>query len=339
MKELTMNLTTKALTLILATTLPALAAEDQIHETRPAQTGGELVVDVDFGSITVTPGESDKVTVDAHRKVEGVSDEKAKQYLADTPIRVTTEGNKVIVRERRRHESLGGLFSWLGSIRTEAHFNVRVPANFRLDLDTSGGSISASGTTGAVKADTSGGKLAFEKIHGDIKGDTSGGAITAKACEGNLNLDTSGGHIEVADGRGQLKADTSGGRVTVLNFAGDTQVESSGGKLRLANIGGKLTAETSGGAIEAILPSPIAGDVSLDTSAGSVTVMVPANAGLTIDAETGSGHVQSDLQMSDVRSDNDSLKATVNGGGKRLVLRSGAGSIRIVAADHQTAQK
>jgi len=332
-----MNLTIKALTLILATTLPALAAEDQIHETRPAQAGGELVVDVDFGSISVTPGNGDKVTVDAQRKVEGVSEERAKQYLADAPIKVTTDGNKVIVRERRQH-SLGGLFSWLGSIRTEAHFNVRVPANFRLDLDTAGGSISASGTTGTVKADTSGGKLAFEKIHGDIKADTSGGAITAKSCEGNIDLDTSGGHIEVTDSRGQLKADTSGGRVTVVNFAGDTKVESNGGKLRLANIGGKLNAETSGGAIEAILPSPVVGDVNLDTSAGSVTVMVPPNAGLTIDAETGSGHVQSDLPMSDVHSDNGSLKATVNGGGKRLVLRSGAGSIRIVAADHQTAQ-
>lgn len=326
------------LTLVSLTALTAAqAAEDQIHETRPAQAGGELVVDVDFGSITVTPGDGDKVTVDADRKVEGVSEEKAKTYLADAPIKITTEGNKVIVRERRQRSL--GLFGWLGSIHTEAHFNVRVPANFRLDLDTSSGSISASGTTGSVKADTSGGKLTFEKIHGDIKADTSGGSVTTKSCEGNLNLETSGGHIEVSDSRGQLKADTAGGRVTVMNFAGDANVESSGGKLRLANIGGALHAETSGGAIEAILPSPVAGDVSLDTSAGGVTVMVPANAGLTIDAETGSGHVQSDLPMSNVRSDDDSLKATVNGGGRKLKLRSGAGSIRIVSADHQTAQQ
>ncbi len=130
-----------------------------------------------------------------------------------------------------------------------------------LDLDTSGGDISANGLTGSVKVDTSGGDLNFGRIHGDIHADTSGGDITAKDCDGTTDLDTSGGRIEVTGGRGKLNVDTSGGNVTVLNRVGDTKVESSGGKLRLGNISGKLSAETSGGSVSAILPSPVAGDV------------------------------------------------------------------------------
>ena len=108
---------------------------------------------------------------------------------------------------------------------------------------------------------------------------------------------------------------------------------------RLGNISGKLSAETSGGSVSAILSSPVVGDVRLETSAGSMTVVTPANAALTIDAETSAGSVRSDLPISRDSSDHDSLKGTLNGGGTKLVLRSSAGSIEIVAADKKTAQE
>ncbi len=330
-----------ALILVSFTAVAAFAAtEENIHETRPAKAGGTLVVDVDFGSIDVTPGDGDKVVIDAHRKIEASSKEKEQKYFAEVPIRITTEGDKVIVRAIRQHESLGKQF-WhmMGRTRSEGHYAVKVPANFNVNLDTSGGDISANGLTGEIKVDTSGGDLNFGQIHGDIHGDTSGGDITAKDCDGATNLDTSGGRIEVTGGRGKLNVDTSGGNVTVLNRVGDTKVESSGGKLRLGNISGKLNAETSGGSVSAILPSPVAGDVRLETSGGGITVVTPSNASLTIDAETSAGSVRSDLPIANVRRDDDSLKGTINGGGTKLVLRSSAGSIEIVAADKETAQQ
>ncbi len=329
------------LTLVsLASFSASAATEENIHETRAAQPGGTIVVDVDFGSIEVLPGDNDKVVIEAYRRIEASSKAKEEEYLKAAPIQVTTDGDKVIVRATRKHESLGSqLWNMLGRHSTEGRYSIRVPATFNADLDTAGGGITATGLTGMIKADTSGGDLHFEKIHGQIHADTSGGDINVMACEGKTSLDTSGGHIQVTDGRGDLDADTSGGNVTVLNLAGNAKVDSSGGKLRLANISGKLNAETSGGAISAILPATVSNDIHLETSAGAITVMTPPNAGLTIDAETGAGSVRSDLPMANVRSDDDSLKATLNGGGKKLVLRSGAGSIEIISADHQTAQQ
>ena len=327
--------------LIVLTALPALAAtEENIHETRAAKPGGKLVVDVDFGSIDVAPGDNDKVVIDAHREIEASSKEKEEEYLKSVPVTVTTEGDSVIVRAIHKHDSLGSqIWKMLGHHRTEARYTVRVPASFSSNLDTAGGAISARGLTGTIKADTSGGDLNFTKINGDIHADTSGGDITAKDCDGATNLDTSGGRIEVTGGRGRLNVDTSGGPVTVLNRVGDTKVESSGGKLRLGNISGKLNAETSGGSVSAILSSPVAGDVRLETSGGSITVVTPPNAALTIDAETSAGSVRSDLPISRIRADSDSLKGTMNGGGTNLVLRSSAGSIEIISADKQTAQQ
>lgn len=329
------------LILVSLTTLTAVAAtEENIHETRPAKPGGTLVVDVDFGSIDVSPGENDKVVIDAHRKIEASSKQKEEEYFKAVPITITTEGDRVIVRAIHKHESLGSqLWKMLGHTRTEARYTIKVPANFNADLDTSGGDISANGLTGNIKVDTSGGDLTFGQIHGDIHADTSGGDIIAKDCDGSTRLDTSGGRIEVTGGCGTLNADTSGGNVTVLNRVGDTKVESSGGKLRLGNISGKLNANTSGGSVSAILPSPVAGDVRLETSGGSITVVTPANAALTIDAETSAGSVRSDLPITRSSADNDSLKGTLNGGGTKLVLRSSAGSIEIVSAEKETAQQ
>lgn len=329
------------LTLVsLASFSASAATEENIHETREAKAGGKIIVDVDFGSIEVAPGDNDKVVVDAHRKIEASSKEKEQEYLAAAPITVTTEGDKVIVRAIRKHSAFSvDFWNAFGHSRTEARYIIRVPATFNADLDTSGGDIETKGLTGSVKVDTSGGDLNFERIHGEIHADTSGGNIKVMQCDGVTGLDTSGGRIEVTDGKGNLNADTSGGAITVLNLVGDAKVESSGGKLRLANISGKLHAETSGGAISAILPATVDNDVHLETSAGAITVVTPANAGLTVDAETGAGSVHSDLPITDMHSDDDSLKGKINGGGRKLVLRSGAGAIEIVSADKETAQQ
>lgn len=334
-----MKLSALLLLFALAQTASALT-EEKIHEARAAKPGGKLMVDVDFGSIEVAAGENDKVLVDAYRKIESSSKEKEEEYFKAVPVTISAEGDKVIVRAVREHQSLGNqVWNLMRHTRTDAHYTIRVPASFNADLQTAGGEISAKGLTGKVKADTSGGDLSFNSIHGDLKADTSGGDITAGGCDGAIDLETSGGRIQVTDGRGKLRGETSGGDVTVKNFGGDTRVESSGGRLRLANISGKLNAETSGGAISAILPSPVAGDVRLETSAGEITVVTPPNAGLSVDAETGAGSVSSDLPISTMRSDHTSMKGTINGGGKSLVLRSGAGAIEIVSADKETAQQ
>jgi hypothetical protein len=332
-------LTTLALVSLNALTAAA-ATEDNIHENLAVAPGGKLVVDVDFGSIDVANGDNDKVVIDAHRKVEFSTKAKEEEYFRAVPVTVTTEGNTVSVRAVRKDHSLGRHFwDFLGRSRMDARYTIRVPAHFNVDLDTAGGAISTTGLTGSVKADTSGGDLTFQKIHGDIHADTSGGDIKVTTSEGSAHLETSGGNIEITESRGRLDAETSGGKVTVLNFAGSAKVESSGGKLRLANISGKLDAETSGGAIAAILPATVTDDVNLETSAGAITVMTPPNANLTIDAETSAGSVRSDLPLANVRSDDDSLKGTINGGGKKLTLRSGAGSIEIISADRRTAQQ
>jgi hypothetical protein len=299
--------------------------EENVNVTRDVKAGGKLIVDIDFGTIDVAPGDNDKVVVNASRKITASSKERETEYFASAPITVTSDGNNVVVRARRAKD-----WDEDGQVCNDARYSIHVPSNFDAELKTDGGAITTTNLTGKVKARTSGGDLKFSLLHGPIKANTDGGEIDVSGCEGKIEIETSGGRIETNGGSGSLKGNTAGGTIKVENFNGDVNVESAGGQLALANVHGKLDAETAGGFISAKLSSPVVGDVRLETAAGAIEVIVPNDAALTIDAETGIGSVRSDLPIaSRTRGDSDGIKGTINGGGKSVRLRSGAGSISI----------
>jgi len=319
---------TRALFLLfVAVTTASALTEENVSQTLDGAPGGRLIVDVDFGTIDVSAGPDDKVSVQAHRKIDSDNDAQEKEYFASTPVTVTKDGNTVTIRARRPSKDKN--MNWSGRCSMDARYTVRVPKSFNSELRTGGGTIMVAEITGTMSADTSGGKLKFTHLKGSTGATTSGGSIELNGCEGPLKVDTSGGRIDATDGSGSLDARTSGGAIVVRNFSGDTKVETSGGRLSFDNVNGKIVGRTSGGSISAKLKSPVPGDVNLETSAGSIDLMVPADAGLDVEAEASSGRVTSDLPFIGTRTDRDSMKGKINGGGKSVVLRSGAGSISI----------
>jgi hypothetical protein len=322
---------------ILSATAAFALSEENIHQQLDGAPGGKLIVDVDFGTIDVAAGTDDKVSIDAHRKIDSNNEAQEKEYLTAAPVLITKDGNTVTIRARRQQKEHN--LNWSGSCTMDARYTVRVPRSFHSELRTGGGTIIGAELTGSMSADTSGGKLKFTHLRGPTGATTSGGSIELNGCEGPLKVDTSGGRIEAIDGSGSLEAHTSGGSIVVRNFGGDTKVETSGGRLTFENINGKITGRSSGGSISAKLKSPVPGDVNLETSAGSIDVMVPADAGLDVEAEASSGRVTSELPFTGTRTDRESMKGKINGGGKSLVLRSGAGSISIKPAGAEVAAK
>jgi DUF4097 and DUF4098 domain-containing protein YvlB len=323
--------------LVIAVSTAAALTEENVSQTLDGAPGGRLIVDVDFGTIDVSAGPDDKIAVAAHREIDSDNDAQEKEYFASTPVTVSKDGNTVTIRARRQNKEKN--LNWSGRCNMDARYTVHVPKTFNSELRTGGGTIMVAELTGTVSADTSGGKLRFTHLKGATGATTSGGSIELNGCDGPLKVDTSGGRIEATDGSGSLDARTSGGSIVVRNFAGDAKVETSGGRLSFENINGKIVGRTSGGSISAKLKSPVPGDVNLETSAGSIEVLVPADAGLDVEAEASSGRVSSDLPFTGTRTDRDSMKGKINGGGKSLVLRSGAGSISIKPASAEVAIK
>jgi DUF4097 and DUF4098 domain-containing protein YvlB len=316
------------------TLFASAASKEDISREIDTAPGGKLVVEVDFGSIDVAAGADNKVTLEAHRKIDFGSESKEKEYLASSPITLSKEGDVITIRSRGKREH----WNFLGHCDMDAQYIVHVPKKFTPTLRTDGGTISVTDIAGDVKAHTSGGGMAFARLEGALDGETSGGAIEAEDCRGKIDIETSGGRIKVANGNGSLNAHTSGGSVEVRNFSGDTEVRTSGGGLFLEKIAGKLTGKTSGGGIRASIPGALVGDVKLETSAGGIELAVPASATFTIDAKTSVGEVVSKLPIQTTDANREHLRGTLNGGGKSVHLSTSAGNITI-SAPREVAQQ
>jgi hypothetical protein len=314
------------------------ATQDQLNKKFSVQPGGKVVVDVDFGSISVSTNANAEVAVDVWRKVSRGSKGDEESYLRNNPVQIDQDGNTITIRCHAKEARSRSWFSF-GRNQNEARYTITVPAQFNAQLATAGGGIKVSDLNGTVKAHTSGGGLDFARLHGPLDGDTSGGGIEMEDCVGELKIHTSGGGISVAGGSGSLQGDTSGGSVAVRKFHGPTHVETSGGGVTIADVTGKVHGSTSGGSIKASFSSPITDSVRLETSGGGVTVRVPADVAFDLDAETSAGGVHSEFAVGGgAKAERDHLKGPVNGGGKSVYLRSSAGSIHIVRAQATQAE-
>src|SRR3977135_1073020 len=79
-------------------------SEENVSESLDGAPGGKLIVDVDFGTIDVSAGADDKITVAAHRKIDSDNEAQEKEYLASAPVTVNKEGTPFTTRARRQNK-------------------------------------------------------------------------------------------------------------------------------------------------------------------------------------------------------------------------------------------
>jgi len=328
-------LRTSFLLFILALTASA-ASEENISQQVDATPGGKLVVDVDFGTIDVTAGADNKVSLEAQRKIDFGNEAREKDYFSATPVTLVKDGNVITVRARGSKQENCWNF---GHSETHGQYTIHVPKKFDTDLRTDGGDVTVGEITGSTTVKTSGGKLAFKHLDGVLSANTSGGSIEVEDCRGPIKIETSGGDITVADGTGALDAKTSGGRIEVRNFFGDTEVKTSGGNLSLQRITGTIIGKTSGGSINASILADVVGDVKLQTSAGKIDVSLSTTATVEIDASTSVGEIFNRLPLETTDIDSEHLRGKLNGGGKSVKLETSAGNITIKPSSSEIASR
>jgi DUF4097 and DUF4098 domain-containing protein YvlB len=222
--------------------------------------------------VETAPGRSVQVALE--QRVEVNSDAGADEMLKNFEISAVEQGGTITVLARRHPGSRVGFRRNEPDVRFSA--TLTVPADVRLDLDTSGGPITVRGErTADVKADTSGGPIALDTSRGALDLDTSGGPIRVGRAYGNLRADTSGGNITVdyvGPAADVVLLDTSGGNIRVgvdREARLDVRASTSGGNVRVEGLpfetetirrnradgringgGGQLSAATSGGDID-----------------------------------------------------------------------------------------
>jgi DUF4097 and DUF4098 domain-containing protein YvlB len=303
------------LSLAILTLSAAAFAENRIEKTLKLAPGGEFRLDTDMGKVTLT-GSSDS---DAHVIVTS-----RRKDLDDLmTFRWDESDGAVSIVARKRHK-----FDWFSSSGSNVQYEIRVPAQTRVSIETSGGGINISGIQGEVRANTSGGGVGITDVVGDVLAETSGGGISLKNIKGRVTANTSGGGVDAVAIDGPILAESSGGSIELERVTGDIDADTSGGGIRIIEAGGHVKADTSGGGIEASFARGNSRGGSLETSGGGIEVKLDPNSDLTIDA-SGTG-VKTDLPLA-VRGEvsRGSLSGTLGKGGNTLRLHTSGGSVRI----------
>ena len=356
-----------------------------IEKTYNVKAGGNLTVVSEFGAIDIQTAEQDKVEtvitfspanyviqgdgnivinqsgdIRINNNVVTINGVKVKSDAKlDLKVQEAIEDFEATFEHKGSDVRINGKFKqgrkhWRKELnRLKILFQVTVPQQYNVDLETSSDGISVADLDGDVRAKTSAGSLRFGRIKGPVWGRTSAGSVKLTSCDSAVDVKTSSGSVEVGDVAGDVRAQTSGGslrfgeiqgsiwgktssgsiRVTRCN--GNTEVQTSSGSIKLENLAGTVNARTSSGSIRASLTDQPDGECNLHTSAGSITLTLIPDIAINLDAETRAGRVSTDFAVTSViqgRIPKNRLRGSINGGGPLLKLRTSAGSIRLQKA-------
>lgn len=279
-----------ALALLLSASTTLLAQSDDMQQEFDVEDGGTLLIDSDAGHIEIHTWDQNQVRVRI-RNTDGFD------------VEMEQRGNNVEVVAQGRGSRFFGFRR--GS---NISFNVDVPVNYNLDLDTGGGHIEVEDINGNVEVDTSGGHIEIGRVsEGDVNADTSGGHIHVEYVDGDVDADTSGGHITIGDVTGNASADTSGGRINIGNVAGNILADTSGGSIEVGEGGGTVDLDTSGGSIRAAWA---VGALKADTSGGNIRL---AGGDSSIEADTSGGNITIEGGHGPVTADTSGGRITISG--------------------------
>ena len=318
----------------------------KIQKTYNVKQGGNLTVVSEFGAIDVQTAEQSKVEIlvtfsPANRNdgnviigvvgnvvtdgnVVTINGVKVKSDAElDPNVQKAIEDFEVTFEYKSSDVRIDGKFKqgrkhWRKELnRLKILFQVTVPRQYNVDVDTSSGSISIADLGGDARAKTSTGSLRLGRIKGPVWGRTSSGSVKLTSCDSAVDVKTSSGSIKIGD------------------VAGNVQAQTSSGSIRLGSVGGTVNARTSSGSIRASLTDQPKGECTLHTSAGSITVTLIPDIAMNLDAETSVGRVSTDFAVASViqgKIPKNRLRGSINGGGPLLKLRTSAGSIRLQKA-------
>jgi hypothetical protein len=310
MKSLTRILT---LGLVLATPL-ALSAKitRTVEKTFTVQPGGNLKATTQGGDITVKTSDNPEVRILVKQVIRASTEQEADEILSKLTLTMEQSGNDIIAESKYEKRGPG---KWFGNWPpVSVSFEVTVPRNYNVNLNTSGGDIAVGSLSGNVRARTSGGDLEFARIDGDIDAGTSGGDIVLK------------------EGTARAKLNTSGGDIAIDRAGGPTEVSTSGGDIRINSVAQLLSASTSGGDIHAAITESLKQDTVLSTSGGDVDVELVKGTGFQLDASTSGGDVNASgltITIEKGGTGKSKLVGAVNGGGPLLKLRSSGGDVTV----------
>ena len=162
------------------------------------------------------------------------------------------------------------------------------------------------------------------RVDGDISLTGITADIECKTVDGNIELE---GVVDT-----NCRCKTVDGDVEIDQASGSFDVISVDGDIEMRNItANAISGKTSDGRFALDLLQSDNLDASVRTGDGDVRVRLARGISLTLDVKTGDGRIRTDLSpVSDLTTDDDVFRGSINGGDGRLSIRTGDGSVTIM---------
>jgi DUF4097 and DUF4098 domain-containing protein YvlB len=149
---------------------------------------------------------------------------------------------------------------------------------------------------------------------------------------GRVKLHTGDGSIRLSAFKGDMEIESSDGSQDIDSVDGNLRAHAGDGHIRAAGRFDGLELGTGDGRIEArALPgSKVESSWNLRAGDGSITLRVPENFAADVELRTGDGHINLEMPVAmEGRLAEKDIRGKLNGGGNRLTIHTGDGSIRL----------
>jgi hypothetical protein len=312
-----------ALALALGAASPVFAQRVPFEQTFTVPPAARLEVTTDRGKIDVSAGEPGRIVVNGEATVRvgwtvpSDAIELARQVAAHPPA--SQDGATVrlgLPADTRARDAV------------TVSYSVRVPPGTAI-LSTSESGATSIGGAGAATVRTGSAAIRVSRVQ-SASITTGSGAVTADAIAGALAIETSSSAVEARGIAGDLRVRTSSGSVhAALTGRGTVDVETGSSAIDLRGVAGALRSSSRSGT-QKIAGTPSAA-WTVTSGSGSVSVTIPAGGRLTLEATSRSGSVRVD--GFEVRGEVSPRRVSgaIGGGGPRVQITAGSGSIRIAA--------
>lgn len=277
--------------------------------------GGGVEMRISAGDVRVIGEERGDIEIRERFQILARSEASAKSILESEKAQYQQRGKIVGVQTPP-----------LRSRQYSSDFELCVPHQTNLKINTSGGDIEVAKIGGVVMVVTSGGDIDLLGIKGEIEAHTSGGDLTLAKIAGKAQIATSGGDIDIREFIGELNGSTSGGDISIRDSQIDGQVNTSGGDIDIVALKGKIfKATTSGGDIGVDKADC---DLYVKTSGGDLLIGTVAN---NLEAYTSGGDI-------DIKAVERNLKASTSGGNIRVGVVKGYAELHTSGGDVEIGQ-
>ncbi len=306
-----------------ACTLEAQARAEGMFE-RTLAVGSPVTLDIRTGSgnIEIHSGQVDSVRIVGRVRAgrswfNGDVDERVRRIEAAPPI--TQNGDSVRigpVEDDRLYRNIS------------ISYDVTVPMETRVQSRTGSGGQTVAGLSGPVEVSTGSGSLVLRAIRGDVRASTGSGTLEIEDV-GNFVGRAGSGGITATAVRGAVDARSGSGSIDVKqNGEADVAVETGSGEIDVSGARRALHARAGSGSIEA--EGHPAGNWDVETGSGGIRIDFPDDSAFELNVRTGSGSINTNHPLTfGAGNSRTRLRGTVRGGGARVDLSTGSGSIQI----------